>query len=245
MNCLLKQSLPYLAASIRSCGSIATAIRHPAWPNARHHVCTMSALTTTTAAAGSRPSTTPIFKPLVWIDCEMTGLDLKKDFIIEIACIITDGYLNIVAESDEIIIHQPQSVMDAMNAWCVEHHGQSGLTAAVLTSTVSMRDAEARILAFIEKHVPDRGLGVLAGNSVHADKQFLQKDMPRIVDHLSYRIVDVSTIKELAARWYPALFDKKPAKKLAHRALDDIRESIDELKWYQSHLFIPAESKNV
>ncbi|KAJ3375330.1 Oligoribonuclease, mitochondrial [Allomyces arbusculus] len=171
----------------------------------------------------------------------MTGLNLSRDFIIEIACIITDGRLNVVAEMPEIIIHQPASVLDGMDAWCTEHHGKSGLTAAVTASTISMADAEARVLDFIQHYVPDKGVGVLAGNSVHADKQFLQKDMPRIVDHLSYRIVDVSTIKELASRWYPAKFQERPAKSLAHRALGDIRESIEELRWYQQHLFVPIE----
>ncbi|KAI9189536.1 Phosphatidylinositol 3,4,5-trisphosphate-dependent Rac exchanger 2 protein [Blastocladiella emersonii ATCC 22665] len=195
----------------------------------------------TPAASAAAAAARPLEKPLVWIDCEMTGLDLSKDHIIEIACIITDKDLNVVAESDEIIINQPQHVMDGMNAWCVEHHGKSGLTAAVLASTVSMADAEQRVLDFIRAHVPDRGAGLLAGNSVHADKQFLQIDMPRVVEHLSYRILDVSTVKEIVNRWYPKVAEGRPAKNFSHRALDDIRESIAELKYYRERAFIPRD----
>ncbi|CAO3695663.1 unnamed protein product [Umbelopsis ramanniana] len=130
-----------------------------------------------------------IDKPLVWIDCEMTGLDLAKDHLIEIAVLITNGNLDIVAKGPELVIHQPKSVMDNMNDWCIEHHGASGLTQQVLESTISVQDAEAQVLDFIVKHVPKSGIAQLAGNSVHADKRFLEKEMPKVVEHLHYRIV--------------------------------------------------------
>ncbi|KAF9355569.1 Oligoribonuclease, mitochondrial [Mortierella sp. NVP85] len=173
---------------------------------------------------------------LVWIDCEMTGLE-ATDKLIEIAVIITDDDLNIVAEGPNLIIHQPEEVMDGMNEWCIEHHGASGLTAAVLASTISTQQACDQVLQFIQQHIPEPRSGILAGNSVHADKVFLEREMRPIVDHLHYRIIDVSTVKELSRRWYPKEFQNAPRKKGAHRALDDIKESIDELKYYRSALF--------
>ncbi|KAG0172038.1 Oligoribonuclease, mitochondrial [Apophysomyces sp. BC1015] len=125
--------------------------------------------------------------------------------------------------------------MDSMNDWCKQHHGASGLTQAVLDSHVTMTDAQDQVLEFIQRHIPS-GVAPLAGNSVHADKRFLEKEMPRIVDYLHYRIVDVSTVKELAKRWYPDVA-AGVVKKNGHRALDDIKESIEELRYYQRHLF--------
>ncbi|KAF9433588.1 Oligoribonuclease, mitochondrial [Entomortierella beljakovae] len=193
---------------------------------------------------------------LVWIDCEMTGLE-ASDKLIEIAAIITDDKLNIVAEGPNIIIHQPKELMDKMNQWCIEHHGnviiqppplfvcfrmehrvlESGLTASVLASEISTDQACAQVLEFIKKYIPEPRTGILAGNSVHADKVFLEREMRPIVDYLHYRIVDVSTIKELTRRWYPAEFEKAPHKKGAHRALDDIKESIKELEYYKRSVF--------
>ncbi|KAF9923975.1 Oligoribonuclease, mitochondrial [Mortierella alpina] len=173
---------------------------------------------------------------LVWIDCEMTGL-LATDKLIEIAVIVTDDELNIVAEGPNLIIHQPKHVMDGMNPWCIEHHGASGLTAAVLASTISTAQACEQVLAFIKEHIPTPRVGILAGNSVHADKVFLEREMPAIVDHLHYRIVDVSTVKELSRRWYPEAFTRVPEKMGAHRALDDIKESIQELQYYRGAVF--------
>ncbi|KAL1923676.1 uncharacterized protein VTP21DRAFT_8656 [Calcarisporiella thermophila] len=183
--------------------------------------------------------------PLVWIDCEMTGLDIDRDHIIEIAVLITDGDLNLVQDEKtgevaelSLIIHQPKSVMDNMNAWCIEHHGKSGLTGAVLSSTLTTQDAEDQVLDFIKQYIPQPRIALLAGNSVHADRQFLQKELPRVVEHLHYRIVDVSTVKELVRRWLPKLYDQVPPKKEGHRALDDIRESIEELRYYREHAFV-------
>ncbi|KAI8579421.1 hypothetical protein K450DRAFT_242091 [Umbelopsis ramanniana AG] len=166
----------------------------------------------------------------------MTGLDLAKDHLIEIAVLITNGNLDIVAKGPELVIHQPKSVMDNMNDWCVEHHGASGLTQQVLESTISVQEAEAQVLDFIVKHVPQPGVAQLAGNSVHADKRFLEKEMPKVVEHLHYRIVDVSTVKELARRWYPDTYNAL-VKKGAHRAMGDIIESIEELQFYRQTIF--------
>ncbi|KAI8330243.1 ribonuclease H-like domain-containing protein [Chlamydoabsidia padenii] len=168
----------------------------------------------------------------------MTGLDLAKDYIIEIAVLITDGDLNIVAEGPDLIIHQSPAVMKTMNAWCVEQHGKSGLTAAVLESSITTKEAEQQVLQFLKHYLPGlKGHVPLAGNSVHADKQFLEKEMPLVMDYLHYRIIDVSTIKELTKRWYPEIANGL-AKNNEHRALDDIKESIEELKYYRQHVFI-------
>ncbi|KAI8359187.1 ribonuclease H-like domain-containing protein [Blakeslea trispora] len=165
----------------------------------------------------------------------MTGLDIKKDHLIEIAVLITDSELNIVAKGPELIIHQSKEVMDNMNDWCIEHHGKSGLTKQVLESKLSVKEAEEKVYDFLKEHVP-KGAAPLAGNSVHEDKRFLLKEMPKVVDHLHYRIVDVSTIKELAKRWYPEVASGV-VKKAGHRALDDIVESIEELRYYRKHVF--------
>ncbi|CAG8455042.1 10177_t:CDS:2 [Dentiscutata heterogama] len=192
--------------------------------------------------------------PLVWIDCEMTGLDVESDHIIEIAVLITDGKLNILAEGPVLVINQSQETMDKMNDWCKQHHGdvssiyiliqQSGLTAKVLSSTITTSDASAQILEFLKKHIPKKGISPLAGNSVYADKMFLKKEMPEMVDWLHYRIIDVSSIKELCRRWYPSIFETVPKKNSNHRALEDIKESIDELKFYKKHIFIDESSIN-
>ncbi|ORX42730.1 ribonuclease H-like protein [Hesseltinella vesiculosa] len=158
----------------------------------------------------------------------MTGLDITKDRLIEVAC-------------PEIVIHQSQELLDSMDEWCTEHHGKSGLTQAVLASNTTTKQAESMILEFLFKHFPAddwKGRIPLAGNSVHVDKQFLQAEMPGIVDYLHYRIIDVSTIKELAKRWFPAAANHMTKKKEKHRALDDIKESIMELQFYRSSVFL-------
>jgi len=171
---------------------------------------------------------------LVWMDLEMTGLDPEQDTIIEMATIITDGQLNIIAEGPSLIIHQSDTVMDNMNDWCKKYHGESGLTQRVKDSTLSLKDGEQLTLDFIRKHVTE-GDSPLCGNSIHQDRRFLVKYMPRLESWLHYRNVDVSTVKELARRWYPELPTWK--KRGAHLALDDIIESIDELKHYRKSLF--------
>uniref|UniRef100_A0A8C1WQ03 Small fragment nuclease n=1 Tax=Cyprinus carpio TaxID=7962 RepID=A0A8C1WQ03_CYPCA len=159
---------------------------------------------------------------MVWVDLEMTGLDIEKDRIIEMACIVTDSDLNIIAEGPNLIINQPDELLDGMSDWCKEHHGKSESQTfqswCVSSST---------------------------GNSVHADKKFLDKFMPQFMRHLHYRIIDVSTIKELSRRWYPEEYSLAPQKKASHRALEDIQESIKELKFYRANVFKVKEKRKI
>jgi oligoribonuclease len=171
---------------------------------------------------------------LVWMDLEMTGLDPEQDTIIEIATIITDGELNIIAEGPNLVIHQPDHILDAMDEWNTSHHGDSGLTARVKASTLTMHAAEQQTLDFIKQYVPP-SVSPLCGNSIHQDRRFLQPYMPELESYLHYRNIDVSTIKELARRWYPD--NTAPVKKAEHLALADTRESINELRWYREKLF--------
>ncbi|XP_019962399.1 small fragment nuclease isoform X1 [Paralichthys olivaceus] len=166
----------------------------------------------------------------------MTGLDIEKDQIIEMACIITDSDLNILAEGPNLIINQQDELLDGMSEWCKEHHGKSGLTQAVRESKITLEQAEYEFLSFVRQHTPP-GQCPLAGNSVHADKRFLEKYMSQFMYHLHYRIIDVSTIKELCRRWFPEEYRMAPEKKATHRALNDIRESIKELQYYRANIF--------
>jgi oligoribonuclease len=174
------------------------------------------------------------------MDLEMTGLEPDRERIIEVATIITGADLAIVAEGPDLVIHQPEAILAAMDDWNQKHHGQSGLIERVRASTVSEADAEQQILAFIDAHVPATTRPVLAGNSIHQDRRFIRRYMPALDRRLHYRMVDVSTIKEVAKRWYPGIMDVRPAKNESHRALDDVRESIDELRFYRSRIFVPA-----
>ncbi|EKM53426.1 uncharacterized protein PHACADRAFT_259806 [Phanerochaete carnosa HHB-10118-sp] len=177
--------------------------------------------------------------PLVWVDCEMTGLNHKTDRIIEIAVLITNGNLELVDEGLEYIIRTDKANLDSMDEWCTNQHGKSGLTAACLGSPHSTEFVAKEVLAYIKKWIPEQRVGVLAGSTVHFDKVFLAEQMPEVVNWLHYRIVDVSSIKELCRRWYPKLTPQKSApNEIAHRALDDIRSSIRELKWYRENIFI-------
>lgn len=175
---------------------------------------------------------------LVWLDMEMTGLDPERERIIEIATILTDGQLEEIAVGPELVIHQPDEILDAMDDWNKSHHGASGLTERVRASTISEADAEAQTLAFLAEHIAAKERPVLAGNSIHQDRRFIRRYMPQLEKRLHYRMVDVSTIKELARRWFPQIIAKQKSKKETHRALDDIRESIDELRFYKQHLFV-------
>ena len=172
--------------------------------------------------------------PLVWIDLEMSGLDPESCHILEAAVVITDGDLEVIAEGPNIIINQPREVLDAMDDWCTQHHGESGLTVAVLASEISLAQAEAQLVEFIAQHCPEGG-SPLCGNTIGQDKRFIVKYMPKLEAYLHYRVIDVSSIKELARRWYPAV--AAPPKKETHRALDDILESIEELRFYRRALF--------
>jgi oligoribonuclease len=179
---------------------------------------------------------------LVWMDLEMTGLEPDRERIIEAATIVTGADLAIVAEGPDLVIHQPEEILAAMDEWNTKHHGASGLTERVRASMVSAADAEAQILAFIDAHVAATTRPVLAGNSIHQDRRFIRRYMPALDRRLHYRMVDVSTVKELAKRWYPGVMDARPPKNESHRALDDVRESIDELRFYREQIFVKTAS---
>jgi oligoribonuclease len=180
---------------------------------------------------------------LVWLDMEMTGLEPDRERIIEIATILTDGQLTEIAVGPELVIHQPDEILNAMDDWNKSHHGASGLVDRVRASTTSEAEADAQIIAFVNAHVSAKDRPVLAGNSIHQDRRFVRRYLPELDKRLHYRMVDVSTIKELARRWYPEIVAKQPAKKETHRALDDIRESIDELRFYRDHVFAPRAAR--
>jgi oligoribonuclease len=177
---------------------------------------------------------------LVWIDCEMTGLDIVKDKLIEIAVVVTDSELNVLDPGLDLIISADDADLDGMNEVVVEMHRKSGLTDAVRASTLTVAEAEQQVLAYIKQWVPERRTAPLCGNSIGTDRGFLARDMPTLDDHLHYRMVDVSSVKELARRWYPRVYFAQPPKGLAHRALADIIESVRELAYYRRTLFVPV-----
>ena len=174
---------------------------------------------------------------LVWMDLEMTGLDPATDVIVEIATLVTDDDLAIVAEGPDLVVHQPPEALKAMGDVVRDMHTRSGLLPAIEASATTLADAGAQTLAFIREHVPDARTVPLCGNSIGTDRRFLAAYLPEIEEYLHYRSVDVSTIKELARRWAPGLLEAAPRKATAHRALDDIRESVAELRYYRDHLF--------
>jgi oligoribonuclease len=176
---------------------------------------------------------------LVWIDCEMTGLDLRRDALIEIAVLVTDGELKVLGEGVDLVIHADETALAGMPDVVREMHERSGLTDAVRASPVTVAEAERLVLDYVRQHVPDPRAAPLAGNSIATDRAFLARDMPELDGYLHYRMVDVSSVKELCRRWYPRVFYAKPEKGLAHRALADIMESIRELEYYRRTLFVP------
>jgi oligoribonuclease len=175
-------------------------------------------------------------KKLVWMDLEMTGLDPDKDVIIELATLITDIELNIIAEGPEIVINRPNDLFSSMDAWNQEHHTKSGLWRKVVTSLVSQDDAEQRTLEFLKQHIGPKE-SPLCGNSIWQDRRFIAKHMKQLDDFLHYRLIDVSTVKLLGKIWFPSKLNILIEKKSTHRAMDDIRESIEELKQYRSLVF--------
>ena len=177
---------------------------------------------------------------LVWIDCEMTGLDLKNDALIEIAALVTDSDLNILGDGVDIVIHADEAALAGMPEVVVAMHAASGLTEEVRRSTVTVREAEEQVLAYIREFVPDPRTAPLAGNSIGTDRGYISRDMPELDAHLHYRMIDVSSIKELCRRWYPRIYYAQPAKGMAHRALADIKESIRELAYYRQTAFVAA-----
>ncbi len=170
---------------------------------------------------------------LVWIDCEMTGLDMSRDKLIEIAVVVTDSELNVLDAGLDVVIHADDDDLAGMDDVVVAMHAKSGLTEAVRASTVTLAEAEQQVLAYVKRFVPERRTAPLCGNSIGTDRGFLSRDMPTLDDHLHYRMVDVSSIKELARRWFPRVYFAQPTKGLAHRALADILESIRELAYYR------------
>ncbi|MET7399994.1 oligoribonuclease [Dactylosporangium sp. NPDC005572] len=182
---------------------------------------------------------------LVWIDCEMTGLDLGKDALIEVAALVTDPDLNVLGDGVDVVIHADDARLDGMLEVVRDMHSRSGLTEAVRASAVTLAEAEDLIMGYVTEYVPDPRTAPLCGNSIATDRGFLARDMPRLDNHLHYRMIDVSSIKELCRRWYPRVYFGQPPKGLAHRALADIRESIRELEYYRRTLFVPLPGPDV
>ncbi|MET0146554.1 MAG: oligoribonuclease [Ilumatobacteraceae bacterium] len=175
------------------------------------------------------------------MDLEMTGLDHTSDVIVEIATIVTDDNLAVVAEGPDLVVHQSDEVLALMDPFVVDMHTRSGLLEAIRASEVSLADAGAETLAFIREHAPAPKSVPLCGNSIGTDRRFLAAYLPEIEDYLHYRSIDVSSIKELVRRWYPRIGHARPQKIGQHRALDDIRDSIDELRYYRERVFAPAD----
>jgi len=175
---------------------------------------------------------------LVWIDCEMTGLDLRHDALVEIACLVTDGELTMLDDGIDLVIKPPAEAVDQMPDVVREMHTRSGLLTE-LNAGITLAEAQERVLAYVRGHVAEPGKVPLCGNSIATDRSFLARDMPELDAFLHYRMVDVSSIKELARRWYPRAYFASPKKGGGHRALADIRESIQELRYYREAIFVP------
>lgn len=179
---------------------------------------------------------------LIWIDLEMTGLDTQNDCIIEIATVVTDAQLNILAEGPVIAIHQSEEILKAMDEWNTRQHAKSGLTKRVQESTATEAEAEKKTIEFLEEYVP-KGKSPMCGNSICQDRRFMARCMPELEEYFHYRNLDVSTLKELVTRWAPET-GKGLTKNNNHLALDDIKDSIEELKYYREHFIRPIESKS-
>lgn len=182
---------------------------------------------------------------LVWIDCEMTGLDLGKDALIEVAALVTDPDLRVLGDGVDVVIHADESALAGMPEVVREMHEKSGLTEEARRSAVTVPEAEDMIMEYVTAWVPDPRSAPLCGNSIATDRGFVARDMPRLDAHLHYRMIDVSSVKELCRRWYPRVYFGQPAKGLAHRALADIRESIRELEYYRRTVFVPLPGPDV
>jgi oligoribonuclease len=181
-----------------------------------------------------------VTEPLVWIDCEMTGLDPASDVLVEIAVVVTDSELTLLDDGLDIIIAADPAKLEGMEDVVREMHTVSGLLEALATATTTLADAEQQVLDYVKRFVPERRKAPLCGNSIATDRTFLTRYMPALDDHLHYRMVDVSSIKELARRWYPRAYYNAPAKNGGHRALADIVDSITELRYYRDAVFVPA-----
>jgi oligoribonuclease len=181
-----------------------------------------------------------VTEPLVWIDCEMTGLDPASDVLVEIAVVITDSELTLLDDGLDILIATDPAKLEGMEDVVREMHAASGLLEALAGATTTLEQAEEQVLTYVQRFVPERRKAPLCGNSIATDRMFISKYMPRLDDHLHYRMVDVSSIKELARRWYPRVYFNSPAKTGGHRALADIVDSITELRYYRAAVFVPA-----
>ena len=181
---------------------------------------------------------------LVWVDCEMTGLSVRTDKLIEIAALVTDSDLNILGEGIDVVIHADDAALAAMPDVVVAMHAKSGLTDRVRESTITLEQAEQMVLEYVREHVPEANTAPLAGNSIATDRGFISRDMPILDAHLHYRMIDVSSIKELCRRWYPRIYFGQPPKEMTHRALTDITESIRELAYYRGTAFVPPPGPN-
>ena len=179
-------------------------------------------------------------EPLVWIDCEMTGLDPAKDALVEIAIVVTDSELTLLDDGIDIVIATDPAKLATMDDVVREMHTHSGLLVALESATTTIEQAEEQALEYVRRFVPERRKAPLCGNSIATDRSFIARYMPRLDDHLHYRMVDVSSIKELARRWYPRVYFNSPPKLGGHRALADIVDSINELRYYRSTVFVPA-----
>lgn len=181
---------------------------------------------------------------LVWIDLEMTGLNPERHVIVEIAVVITDAQLEIIAEGPSLVIHQPEDLLDRMDEWVLTQHTKTGLLAQVRSSTLTIERAEQHILDFLQKYCIT-GMAPLCGNSIWKDREFLQRYMPNIIDFLNYRMIDVSSFKEIILRWYAQSPYAEFIKKDTHRALEDIKESIAELNYYREHFFVREHARRL
>src|SRR5690606_33167086 len=182
---------------------------------------------------------------MVWVDCEMTGLDLEKDALIEVAALVTDADLNVLGTGVDVVIHADESALENMPEVVRQMHEKPGLTEAVRRSTVALEQAQEMLMAYITEWVPEPRTAPLCGNSIATDRGFLARDMPILDAYLHYRMIDVSSVKELCRRWYPRVYFGQPQKGLAHRALADIRESIRELEYYRRTIFVPQPGPDV
>ncbi|WP_052851907.1 oligoribonuclease [Streptomyces avicenniae] len=175
---------------------------------------------------------------MVWIDCEMTGLSLADDALIEVAALVTDSELNVLGAGVDVVIRPPTAALESMPEVVRAMHTASGLLDELEGGT-SLEEAEERVLAYVREHAPEAGRTPLCGNSIGTDRGFIGRDMPKLLSHLHYRVIDVSSVKELARRWYPRAYFNSPEKGGNHRALADIRESIAELRYYREAIFVP------
>jgi oligoribonuclease len=178
---------------------------------------------------------------LVWLDLEMTGLDVTRHVIVEIAVLVTDAELEPLDEGIDVVVHQPPAALAEMDDVVRAMHTGSGLLPAIEASTVSLAEAGEQALAYVQRHIPEPGTAPLCGNSIGVDRRFLDRQLPELDAYLHYRSIDVSSLKELCRRWYPAVFKRRPGKRETHRALDDVRESIAELRYYRDTMLRPVE----